>query len=1448
MSLLFGIPTLDTLIGSISRNNTVAAKSQSDSASAGLADKAKPEVAKRIALLGPDGAGKSVLALHLASRYAADSARAYRHPETRIVDKSSMPLIIYVSSDLKEKSADDIWEAFDLGHPDGRHIPFEGSHDMATRYLSQPSEEWKLETFQPNDPAKIAGFFLREPETQGKIGFLDLASHTAGDDWNYVNTLLAKLACISAKAPDGSTMPHLVIIDSVEGFETFVGKLDAFGNEQTRRSRVAQCIRNAGSRIHLVFVVEEPQSSEHLPEEYVTDIVLRLRKRTTSGNSLLTIEVQKARGREHAKGEHPIEIRSEHGTSTGNWENADTPRARNAYVQVFHSLAHRNRTISAQPQRTPENLQTYKTWARFGLPFLDELLPDGGALKPGTATGLLGDPSTGKSALGEKFLAEGFNQLVTNFVCLSLLEDNWHLNHDRPFVKRAFARVFGALSASILPQPLAATDSQPTQAPKFDDLTEREIDSCCTSNAYTQDGWFDSLMNAVETGLKATEDPLKRSVHLRQGEPPQLEAALKGWPEREKASCLAKTEDNKSARSRSALATDWMAPQGKDRLLKLFRHPNLTAPGVLLTTSDRRGSDVARRCSELLLASIPRELKQLNITITKSDPLFEQIVTVLDRQLIVRRFELEPMPAAAVLEVIQRNLAEANKLIFGLAYPSLQNDRYYKAGRVRLVLDDLRVLANINPEIAKDGSFLPFLSFVLERSGMVSLLIDTDSVRPNMAPQDEMTRALLTVVKRAVLTWNVPFDGRSRIAIGVVTPHWQSTKNGLVRELTLEEATPSVTRNFELYSGVEEGRPVPVPLAIYIFKETSAFEKYVNEEDTLFRELFSSVEHASPVTPGRVIFPVEAPRYLALRDFTHLSLNAQDAHTMVFQVDEFWALKEPHLLDNLKTYLTGRTEDDPAMQYPPPVNDEDPFRLFQGQPLCLGPDATAKNPYQRSDYFHNSGYDFPFDRNRTEFRVPFMWDFGFVLVRSAPWRMAADEVVYVPIDEEMLLRNRRSGNGAIPSTLDAIIASTIPLAAELTVDKVLCGLALPPTSQTPNPLAAGLTSWRKFFGACTKIAEVHQRQTGAATPPFDIASPSPETMNSLLLEIWRSEIAIESVLLNVPEPKETASLIELLGADPETHRDSKRSIRTRFSDFKNRFESKVDKKNKLNRKSSWAERQEAFAKLPLGAFCLYKVWLLLLEVLPFEEFVDAADPFTFRTHRMPSMHSVASRHWYKTACTFSQELYQSDGIHDSLVAMRMPGKYSMRGDWYLGTPKSSRSKLLAQHALDLLCSRRANLARMQQGLGLPVRDIAMNSACKEFRTALRCKLRRPDDGHEAGKAIQLSTEIKYGELVELGAHHSSKDFAWLLRSDIDGYDRLGRPLQKWLVRLFHWTRDYKVRRAREWTGGFPAYDELTCKYFDLTQRYDSFVAFGELCDLLLDELDAAQRAPRREVK
>src|SRR5438132_12204532 len=124
-----------------------------------------------------------------------------------------------------------------------------------------------------------------------------------------------------------------------------------------------------------------------------------------------------------------------------------------------------------------------------------------------------------------------------------------------------------------------------------------------------------------------------------------------------------------------------------------------------------------------------------------------------------------------------------------------------------------------------------------------------------------------------------------------------------------------------------------------------------------------------------------------------------------------------------------------------------------------------------------------------------MWDFGFALARSAPWEVALGNTLQPTME-------------APKSTNDLeLLKKIVPFkegGPDETVGRVYQSLKNCPDS--------GYVSWRKFFGACRTVADAHHEQTGAPAVAFDIAAPSSETINTLLLEIWFSELLLEDEL------------------------------------------------------------------------------------------------------------------------------------------------------------------------------------------------------------------------------------------------------------------------------------------------------------------------------------------------
>src|SRR4051812_19481695 len=101
--LQFGIPSLDELLGTSRVDPKTRVKSRLERF--GLH---APMGGTTMSIIGPNGTGKSALAMHLASRYAADCLPYF-------------PRIIYISTDLSHEQAATTWSAFGLNFPNVRH-------------------------------------------------------------------------------------------------------------------------------------------------------------------------------------------------------------------------------------------------------------------------------------------------------------------------------------------------------------------------------------------------------------------------------------------------------------------------------------------------------------------------------------------------------------------------------------------------------------------------------------------------------------------------------------------------------------------------------------------------------------------------------------------------------------------------------------------------------------------------------------------------------------------------------------------------------------------------------------------------------------------------------------------------------------------------------------------------------------------------------------------------------------------------------------------------------------------------------------------------------------------------------------------------------------------------------------------------------------------------------
>jgi len=179
----------------------------------------------------------------------------------------------------------------------------------------------------------------------------------------------------------------------------------------------------------------------------------------------------------------------------------------------------------------------------------------------------------------------------------------------------------------------------------------------------------------------------------------------------------------------------------------------------------------------------------------------------------------------------------------------------------------------------------------------------------------------------------------------------------------------------------------------------------------------------------------------------------------------------------------------------------------------------------------------------------------------------------------------------------------------------------------------------------------------------------------------------------------------------------------------------------------------------------------------------------------------------------------------------------------------SRSFPLASRALDLLCSTRGNMRRLQRGIGLPTRRLVPRDA-RRGHESLASTFRTMLTVHRG--PFGIVENLSYADLVMLGARPDDPAaaweedhgrFKWLWRSALNNYHRHATTWQSWLFRVAgDWWR-LKESKGTDWKNGFEVYDAVNAATpRELTRRtgylksLESFDAFPESCRDLVDEL------------
>lgn len=778
-------------------------------------------------------------------------------------------------------------------------------------------------------------------------------------------------------------------------------------------------------------------------------------------------------------------------------------------------------------------------------------------------------------------------------------------------------------------------------------------------------------------------------------------------------------------------------------------------------------------------------------------------VELLKPRTFCRRLEIHYLSSAALFWIIHALVQKGLETLLDTEeYKNIKDgedlarDPKRAHGRVRLVIDDWSGIQDAYPEIKADPLFLPFLIFYLQRQGITTLIIDTQPGRLGHILAHESDRELRALVPHHIYTWHVPFIGVKRVAIAAMPPV-DDKKPFVVRELgpyqgSDEELT--VDPHFEYYTGFEEDKtPHAVSLRVYLYQGEKDPSPYLKEVDELLHRLYDTGERDGVV---RLVPPTG---YNLYRDFVYLQGGSALEHSLVLQIDEFWSPEGGKVLSDLTAYLDANT-----ITREGPDLVEDPFRLFQQtveretaereRAEQAKRESKAQELLERDEAKEKAfATDEPLESSA---KIG-----GKAIVRTTQRRDRFEATKRRDLFELI---------GHEPGAPASMVKDRIPytvdfgfLLADQGAWENYRGPFKTKSGKSPGEIWDALAkpgpdkpsiTWREMFATCLELKSGQPQASPTEYHAFDVERSTFQSFSCLVLEIWASEIFDER------GPEECERILK-------------------------------------------GGLAELILPEDLGARkALFRAWLLINSVFNVDSF--KYDGFQIRpTEPGSDVNPIASRHWYSTASAVVSKARRRDGDGPHLTPIRLPGHYTTRGDWFLGIAEGSRSQRLGERAIDLLSSRRANVTRMQTGIGLPVRGFPTEPSSgswvdDEFRSI---HLRRyGDTDFPDGRPMRLH------EFWELGGSPSMKcfdkeyekkgkvnNYYWLKRSQLRDYDRHMRIWSKWLI---HTLREMTAGAGRDEGKKGMAW---LVDYDDFSKQKNGQPSkeFERLCDVLAQALD-----------
>jgi KaiC/GvpD/RAD55 family RecA-like ATPase len=780
-----------------------------------------------------------------------------------------------------------------------------------------------------------------------------------------------------------------------------------------------------------------------------------------------------------------------------------------------------------------------------------------------------------------------------------------------------------------------------------------------------------------------------------------------------------------------------------------------------------------------------------------------------DRWMVIRRLEVHYIPVPTLLIIVRRCLETTIRVL----KPEQPRGSEY-SWQTRFVIDGLSDIRATYPQVDRDPLFLPALKSYLEQKGVTGLILSSQPGTPLSSGDDGFQRMVADMLSPHIRTWRVFFYGEPRVAVTVLP---SSTELGRtpIRQLSAAHDGIRVDRNFELFAGLDKGAAKQVGLDVRLVARTQGSVPYFEELQKVMSDVFvgptlSSGEHAPQIVQTGGQDWIER-----LRNFCKLKIEDHAEDTIVMQLDEYWSFQRAGALRSERRYLEESCIPEDHLK-------NDPMDFFQATLAEeRSEEIRRKDRFDWIGYFRGSGdgTDDPLPwtvgRDVVVDRIPFYWDFGFLLCDSQVWKNAETEPLHI-------------WNSNKSKEKEEVFVGDIWRRSR----RIECGRI-----QYPNERER-LVSWRQFAEATKNVGALASMRLGQHAPAFDMPIRSGESVSCLVLEVWASEVYAKYKRESDRHACKTGLLPILFG------RFTRRSwSRAEMGGLLGLLQEPEGKSLKTLYFRALSKGE--LPRLHHHSMELFKATLLLCEILDLPTIARSDDPWSLNARGVQS-HAVSARHWFGTAY---DTLSQTAG-NLGLTAMRLPGHFSVRGDWYLGVAQGSQSYLLGDRALDLLSSRRGNVERLQQGLGLPVRKVSRDGS------GLRTPLFTTD---ENGRRDW----IRYKELVSLGSPEvkdweQKEDFHWLWRSSLGDYDAQSRTFQRAVAWIVQWWHNMAPIRGTGWTSGFDLYDAIeryeACRDTDpaeaanIFEKYFDVPSLWEFPAMMDDVVNGLRRSTPRSSK